>query len=194
MNPSRMFEKLLTAQMIPTLRARASEEQLRGNQTVEFRTAVGAVFQSAAPLTKMTLELAWRSSPAPRRIAEVIEEAAKTLSISPEQLAGPLQQTLTELPIAWTLRLASICITPPPAAIEVGERPEAWRVARYQASLGMLALTNMRHEVVKLEPNQQHVQKLITQLDGSRTVQQASSDPSASKIVQGLAAYALLAR
>ena len=35
---------------------------------------------------------------------------------------------------------------------------------------------------------------LIKQLDGSRAVQQISSDPWASKIVQGLAAYALLAR
>ena len=120
------------------------------------------------------------------------------MKLGPKERPVARQRASNELIAAWMSRTIDFCVTPPPGVAAPTERPEVWKVARYQASLGQSILTNLRHEIVRLDPaDQGKVAKMLLFLDGTRTTDQivdaiTSSDPTQPREAHAAALAALL--
>jgi methyltransferase-like protein/SAM-dependent methyltransferase len=191
----RIARLFATSMLVPD---RPSDVSAEG-AIVRFRDPIGAVRMSAgSALTKAALTMLAAEFPGAKRLAELLDEAASQLRLPSNYLPTAKQRTLNELIAAWMSRAIQFYATPPRAAPAPPDRPEVWRVARYQASRGETLLTNLRHDVVKLDAaNQSAAAKILPFLDGTRTTDQildamASADPSQSRDAHEAALRAML--
>jgi hypothetical protein len=93
-------------------------------------------------------------------------------------VSGGDRQTLSEVLLRFhSSQFLNVHTIPRKLANRVSEKPEAWRVARLEASLDM-AVPHFHHGSIELED--QRVRKLITLLDGTRTHEQLDAEMGGS--------------
>ena len=76
------------------------------------------------------------------------------------------ERTKQQILRAWSMNLLQLYATPPELCARPGTRPEIFSVARNQAASGTRQLTNLRHEVVPIDPP---FDVIVPMFDGQRT-------------------------
>ncbi len=97
-----------------------------------------------------------------RAEARTMLSAPPTVAADPDQLARDNQQLNETLRAAFTADVVQLHARPPAFVCEVSEKPEANRLARWQASVGR-AVTTLRHDSRTFDPMTYF---LIAHLDG----------------------------
>jgi len=138
---------------------------IRNEQPAEFRSG-GATLSAASRLVKAALvhlkEIHPRFVPFPQLHATALARAqlarptaAEDPTMNAESLAGALMR-------GYAAGMIAICLHPPRAVSEAGQRPRVGPLARLQAARGR-QLTNASHQTVALDPL---AQRVVRRLDG----------------------------
>jgi SAM-dependent methyltransferase len=170
--------------------------QAAANGVTQFIDRGGAVRMSTGfALTASALSLLERNFPTPRRLDELLTEAEDVLKLGPNERSDARQRAANELIAAWMTRAIDFHVTPPPGVATPTDRPEVWKVARHQASLGQSVLTNLRHEIVRLNPaDRGGMARMLLSLDGTRTTDQIVDSIASSDRTQPREAHAAALR
>ena len=131
-------------------------------QVVQFTTPAGVALNINHPLTKAALMTLQASFPQPMRVNELLDQSTRAAVVPPDERPRSVAQLLR----AWSMNLIQLYVTPPDACTRPSSRPEIFAIARQQAANGSRDLTNLRHEVVPIEPP---FDQIIPMFDGQRT-------------------------
>jgi methyltransferase-like protein len=119
--------------------------------SARFTLPDGSAIETADPALKGVLDRLARAWPSAIRLADLAPTDRLRMS---EALLEAHGQRLVELHVH------------PPATRRAGERPTAGALARHQAARGDAALTNLRHETVRVEDGD--ARALLGRMDGTR--------------------------
>lgn len=165
-----LLDRIESLHVASRLMTTAPHSYINSPQTVQFADAVtGTTLQVNHPLTKSALMSLMASYPQAMRVNELLDQCVRSTSVAPEERARTKEQFLR----AWALNLVQLYVTPLEACTRPGTRPEIFSIARQQAASGSRELTNLRHEVVPIEPPFDQVVPLF---DGQRSRDQIGQE------------------
>ncbi|CAN5713088.1 lysine methyltransferase [soil metagenome] len=169
-NPDRktLADRIESMWVTSTLTNDSPPSAIATSQAIQFAHPSGLALNVNHPLTKAALTLLQSTFPQPTRVNELLDQAIRLASVRPDERARATLQLLN----AWSMNLVQLYVTPPPLCTRPGDRPEIWKVARQQAASGMHALTNLRHEVVAIEPP---FGQILGAFDGAHTRDQIAA-------------------
>jgi methyltransferase-like protein/ubiquinone/menaquinone biosynthesis C-methylase UbiE len=172
------FENLFVTSRLAT--NAQSPAAVASAQVMQFMDNTGTALQINHPLTKAVLIALQQPFPQAIRVSEMLDRAGTSLGLRGDDLATARARTKLQLLRAWSMNLVQLYTTPPVACTRAGDHPMVWPVARHQAASGALELTNLRHELVPIEPP---FDKIITLLDGTRSRGQLADELLASDLL-----------
>jgi methyltransferase-like protein/2-polyprenyl-3-methyl-5-hydroxy-6-metoxy-1,4-benzoquinol methylase len=152
-------------QLSARLKMGTAEPDLASNQVAQFVGLDGATFTTDHPLTKAAFYQLMRATPGALDFNSLVQAAAATLNVPPgTDLSEDVQVLCSKLlkAYAYSSSLVNLHTHMPEYATALSERPQASRVALYQARSGHV-VTNMRHERVDLDET---TLRVMGQLDG----------------------------
>lgn len=129
-----------------------------------FREKGGGALTIDHPLAKAALIHLGEQAPLPIRYAELAEAARKRPGLPADP--GEERVLLEVLYEAFVIGLVELHACPQAFVRWPSERPMSSQVARWQLEQGEIAVTNMRHSLVRVEPGLSR--ELIMRLDGTR--------------------------
>jgi methyltransferase-like protein len=147
----------------------------RSGEEAVFEGPGGARVSSRQPLVKAALAVLADEWPRTVPFSQLVVRARERLRDGPLQDgaalvedARALGRTLWDLYAAASTALVELWTRPVVVAGRPGQRPVARPLARWQAAGGRPHVTNLRHEVVHVNPVERCV---LRQLDGSRSAE-----------------------
>lgn len=160
---SAMMDRLESLHVSSRLVTSAPHSSITTSQTVQFGDQwTGTALQINHPLTKAALMSLMATFPETARVSELLDQCIRTAAVQPEECGRAKQQILR----AWSMNLLQLYATPPEVCARPGRRPEICAIARHQAANGSRELTNLRHEVVPIDPP---FDQIVPLFDGVRT-------------------------
>lgn len=143
-----------------------------------FTTPHGFSMTTSEPLVRAAMHALADAAPAALAFEPLLELALE--AAGPEApvdvVTARLRNVLVQAHLAQIVRLQSC---PPPLSTHPGERPVASPLARAQCAAGSQVLSSLLHENVRLEGELEP--RLLQLLDGTRTVEDVTSEASATE-------------
>jgi methyltransferase-like protein/SAM-dependent methyltransferase len=144
----------------------ANEPDIHSKAVEKFQAGDGATFSTDHPITKAGMLYLSRIWPCCVPFKTLLAEATACLNGVPLDPARDVEALAASLLKAYSYseNLVELRVSSPRFVTEIGERPVASPVARFQAKTNAV-VTNLRHERIELSRLAHH---LLPYLDGSR--------------------------